>query len=66
MVRLSVLRLTFIRPQYDDSAIAVIITKEEKAKRYEKMMSGEEVLESWLGDRLHFCERQADILSAFT
>lgn len=36
------------RPQYDDSAIAVIITKQEKAKKYEKMMSGEEVLESWL------------------
>ena len=36
------------RPQYDDSAIAVIITKQEKAKKYEKMISGEEVLESWL------------------
>lgn len=41
------LSLTSGRPQYDDSAVAVIITKQEKAKRYEKMMSGEEVLESW-------------------
>ena len=40
-------KTVFRRPQYDDSAIAVIITKQEKAKKYEKMMSGEEVLESW-------------------
>ena len=38
------------RPQYDDSAVAVIITKQEKVQKYEKMMSGEEVLESWYVD----------------
>jgi ATP-dependent DNA helicase HFM1/MER3 len=35
------------RPQYDTSAVAVIMTKQEKAKRYEKMVSGEQILESW-------------------
>ena len=41
------IELTSGRPQYDDNAIAVIITKKEKTQKYEKMMSGEEVLESW-------------------
>ena len=36
------------RPQFDTSAVAVIITKQEKVKRYEKLVSGEEVLESCL------------------
>ena len=40
--------LIFRRPQYDDSATAVIITKQDKADKYEKMMAGEEVLESRL------------------
>ena len=35
------------RPQFDDSAVAVIVTKQEKVRRYEKMMSGDEILESW-------------------
>ena len=35
------------RPQFDDSAVAVIMTRSERAKHYEKMMSGQEVLESW-------------------
>lgn len=35
------------RPQFDDSAIAVIITKQEKVQKYEKLVSGEELLESW-------------------
>ena len=35
------------RPQFDDSAIAVIITKHEKAEKYEKLVAGEELLESW-------------------
>lgn len=34
------------RPQFDDSAVAVIITRNEKVRRYEKMVSGKEVLES--------------------
>lgn len=34
------------RPQFDTSATAVIITTKNKAKRYEEMMSGQEVLES--------------------
>lgn len=36
------------RPQFDTSAVAVIITKQEKVKRYEKLVSGEELLESCL------------------
>lgn len=35
------------RPQYDTSAVAVIMTRQEKAKRYERMVSGEQILESW-------------------
>ncbi|KAL1621748.1 ATP-dependent DNA helicase MER3 [Diplodia seriata] len=37
------------RPQFDDNAVAVIITKNEKVRRYEMMVSGKEILES----RLH-------------
>lgn len=36
------------RPQFDVSAIAVIITKQEKVQKYEKLVSGEELLESCL------------------
>lgn len=36
------------RPQFDSTAIAVIITKQEKVKKYEKLVSGEELLESCL------------------
>ncbi|KAI9666843.1 MAG: Sec63 [Trizodia sp. TS-e1964] len=36
------------RPQFDDSAVAVIITNATKVDRYEKMVSGEELLESCL------------------
>lgn len=36
------------RPQFDDTAVAVIITKQDKAKKYEKLVSGEELLESCL------------------
>ena len=35
------------RPQFDHSAVAVIITKVEKAEKYEKLVAGEELLESW-------------------
>lgn len=34
------------RPQFDDDAVAVILTRPEKVSRYEKMVSGKEVLES--------------------
>jgi ATP-dependent DNA helicase HFM1/MER3 len=34
-------------PQFDDTAVAVIITKQVKVNKYEKMASGEELLESW-------------------
>ncbi|KAI4258694.1 MAG: hypothetical protein LQ352_001120 [Teloschistes flavicans] len=34
------------RPQFEDSAVAVIITKQEKLQKYEKMVSGQELLES--------------------
>ena len=36
------------RPQFDSTAVAVIITKQEKVKKYEKLVSGEELLESCL------------------
>jgi ATP-dependent DNA helicase HFM1/MER3 len=36
-----------IRPQFDTTAVAVIITKEEKVAKYEKLASGQELLESW-------------------
>ena len=36
------------RPQFDSTAVAVIITKQEKVKKYEKLVSGEELLESSL------------------
>ncbi|KAK8213768.1 ATP-dependent DNA helicase MER3 [Phyllosticta capitalensis] len=36
------------RPQFDDSAVAVIMARNEKAKKYEQMVSGQEVLESTL------------------
>lgn len=36
------------RPQFDDNAVAVIITKQEKVKKYERLVSGEELLESCL------------------
>ena len=35
------------RPQFDDSAVAVIMTKLQRVPYYEKMMTGQEVLESW-------------------
>ena len=36
------------RPQFDDTAVAVIITKEEKVKQYERLVSGTQSLESCL------------------
>ena len=36
------------RPQFDDSAVGVILTKQEKVKKYEKLVSGTETLESCL------------------
>ena len=36
------------RPQFDSSAVAVIITKLEKVSKYEKIVSGQELLESCL------------------
>ena len=36
------------RPQFDSTAVAVIVTKQEKVNRYEKLVSGEELLESCL------------------
>ncbi|KAI4156229.1 MAG: hypothetical protein LQ340_000423 [Diploschistes diacapsis] len=35
------------RPQFDRSAVAVIITKMEKVPKYEKLVAGEEIVESW-------------------
>lgn len=36
------------RPQFDDSAIGVIVTKQEKAERYKRLFTGNEMLESCL------------------
>ncbi|KAJ8115056.1 hypothetical protein OPT61_g3210 [Boeremia exigua] len=36
------------RPQFDDSAVAVIMTRQNKARRYETLVTGEEILESKL------------------
>ena len=36
------------RPQFDDSAVAIIMTRSEKADRYKKMISGQDILESTL------------------
>lgn len=36
------------RPQFDDSAISVIITKKEKTEKYQKLIAGSDVLESSL------------------
>lgn len=40
------------RPQYDTSGVAVIMTRQEKVRRYERMVSGEQVLESCLHENL--------------
>ena len=40
------------RPQFETSACAVILTRREKVSRYEKMVSGEELLESCLHQNL--------------
>jgi ATP-dependent DNA helicase HFM1/MER3 len=36
------------RPQFDGSAVAVIMTRSDKTERYKKMISGQDVLESTL------------------
>ncbi|KAI0382286.1 P-loop containing nucleoside triphosphate hydrolase protein [Hypomontagnella monticulosa] len=36
------------RPQFDDNAVAIIMTKTANVDRYKRMMSGEEILESTL------------------
>jgi ATP-dependent DNA helicase HFM1/MER3 len=36
------------RPQFDDSAIAIIMTRLDKVERYQKMISGHDILESTL------------------
>ncbi|KAI2629930.1 P-loop containing nucleoside triphosphate hydrolase protein [Hypoxylon sp. NC1633] len=40
------------RPQFDDSAVAIIMTKKANVDRYKRMMSGEEKLESTLHQNL--------------
>ncbi|KAI0120824.1 P-loop containing nucleoside triphosphate hydrolase protein [Hypoxylon sp. NC0597] len=40
------------RPQFDDSAVAIIMTKTANIDRYKKMISGEETLESTLHQNL--------------
>lgn len=42
------------RPQFDDSAIAIIMTRSDKVERYKKMISGQHTLESTL--HLNFIE----------
>ncbi|KAI1342971.1 hypothetical protein F5Y15DRAFT_428934 [Xylariaceae sp. FL0016] len=40
------------RPQFDDSACAIIMTRQQNVHRYERMISGEEKLESTLHENL--------------
>ena len=40
------------RPQFDTSGVAVIMTRHEKARRYGRMVSGEQILESCLHENL--------------
>lgn len=40
------------RPQFDDSAVAIIMTRLDKVQRYKKMVSGQETLESTLHQNL--------------
>ncbi|KAI9838346.1 MAG: hypothetical protein M1819_005614 [Sarea resinae] len=42
------------RPQFDDTAVAVIMTRKEKVEHYERIVSGQEILESCL--HLHLIE----------
>lgn len=35
------------RPQFDDSAVAVVMTRLQRVDYYEKMITGQEVIESW-------------------
>ena len=35
------------RPQFDTAGVAVIMTKKENKDKYEKMVSGNEIVESW-------------------
>lgn len=35
------------RTQFDDSAVAVIMTRLHRVPHYEKMITGQEILESW-------------------
>ena len=35
------------RPQFDATGVVVIMTKNEKRERYEKLISGTEIVESW-------------------
>ncbi|KAI7488824.1 P-loop containing nucleoside triphosphate hydrolase protein [Hortaea werneckii] len=36
------------RPQFDDSAVAVIMTRSQRVQHYERMLTGQEILESCL------------------
>lgn len=36
------------RPQFDDSAVAIIMTRKDKIEKYTKMVSGQDILESTL------------------
>jgi ATP-dependent DNA helicase HFM1/MER3 len=36
------------RPQFDDTAVAIIMTRQDKVSRYKMMVSGQEILESTL------------------
>jgi ATP-dependent DNA helicase HFM1/MER3 len=40
------------RPQFDDTAVAVIMTRQTKVRRYEAMVTGQELLESKLHSNL--------------
>jgi ATP-dependent DNA helicase HFM1/MER3 len=51
------------RPQFDNSAVAVIMTRQEKVNRYQKMVSGQDILESWYGVNIILLEAELTIRS---
>jgi ATP-dependent DNA helicase HFM1/MER3 len=51
------------RPQFDTSAKAVIMTQKRQIKRWERMVSGDEILESRLVIKHHTYSNNANCLA---
>jgi ATP-dependent DNA helicase HFM1/MER3 len=52
------------RPQFDDTGVAVIMTRKENQRRYEKMVSGAEILESWYAYGIKWLIRMANLTNS--